>query len=142
MLMGQISLVLVCLFAGAALYINVAEQPARLVLDDRSLLAEWQPSYRRAAKMQAGLVVLSGGLGLAAAWLTHDWRWIVGAALMLINGPYTLLGIMPTNKLLQATAVERADATTRAMIKTWGQLHAGRTALGFAAILADLWALH
>ncbi|MGO9702918.1 MAG: DUF1772 domain-containing protein [Xanthobacteraceae bacterium] len=142
MLFGQITLVLVCLFAGAALYISVAEQPARLSLDDRSLLAEWRLSYRRAAKTQAGLVVLSGALGLAAAWLTHDWRWIVGAALILINGPYTLLGIMPTNKLLQATAAERADDASRAMIKRWGRLHAGRTALGFAAILADLWALH
>jgi len=141
MLVGQIALVLAAVFAGAALYITVAEQPARLMLDDRSLLAQWKPSYRRAAKMQGGLVVLSGVLGLLAAWQMNDWRWIVGAVLMLANGPYTLLGILPTNKLLNGIAIEHADSTSRAMIKTWGRMHLVRTVLGIAATLAYLWAL-
>jgi Domain of unknown function (DUF1772) len=129
MLIGQLTLALVSVFAGAALYISVVEQPARLVLDDKNLLAQWQASYRRAARMQAGLVVLSGALGLVTAWLTHDWRWIVGAATILTNGPYTLLGIMPINKYLNGVAVEEGDSTTRAMIKTWGRKHVVRVAL-------------
>ena len=141
MLAGQLALVLAAAFAGAALSINVAEQPARLGLDDFSLLREWKPSYTRGFAMQASLAVASGVLGLFAAWLTKDARWIVGATLMLANWPYTFFGIMPTNHKLAATAEDDAGPASRALIETWGRLHAVRTALGIAASLAYLWAL-
>jgi hypothetical protein len=142
MLAGQLALVTAAVFAGAALYVNVAEQPARLMLDDRALLAQWKPSYKRGFAMQASLAVISGALGLLAWWLTKDWRWIVGAALILANWPYTLLGIMPTNHKLYAISNERADAGSRTLIEGWGRLHANRTAMGLAAALAYLWALN
>lgn len=142
MLLGDLALTLAAAFAGAALYINIAEQPARLVLDDRSLLIQWRYSYRRAAKMQGGLVILAGGLGLVIAWETKDWHWIVGAALMLANGPYTLLAIIPTNKLLNGIAIEQVDSTSRAMITRWGRMHTARTLLGIAATAANIWALN
>ncbi len=142
MLAGQLALVTAAVFAGAALYINIAEQPARLMLDDRALLAQWKPSYQRGFAMQASLAVISGVLGLLAWWLTRDWRWIVGATLIIANWPYTLFGIMPTNHKLNAISNERADTVSRRLIEGWGRLHANRTALGFAAVIAYLWALN
>ena len=117
MLAGQLALMTAAWFAGAAVYVNVAEQPARLTLDDRALLTEWKPSYAHGLLMQASLAIISGLFGLLAWWLTKDWRWIAGAVLILANWPYTLLVIKPVNDRLNAIPNEQADAGSRAMIE-------------------------
>jgi len=140
MLFGQLALVLAAAFAGAAFYVTFAEHPARLTLDDSNLLKQWKPSYDAGYTMQATLAAASAVLGLFAAWSSRDWRWIVGAVLILANWPYTLIGIMPTNNRLKAIAETDAGPTSRALLVSWGRLHAVRTVLGIAATLAYLWA--
>ena len=130
MLVGHLALTLAAAFTGAAIYINIAEQPARLQLDDRSLLAEWKPAYKRGYIMQASLVVVGGVLGLVSFLSTLVWRWLLGAIVLLANWPYTIYVIMPTNHRLLDTPLDTATAETRQMIRQWGILHAGRSALG------------
>ncbi len=137
MLAGHLALTTAALFAGAAIYINVAEQPARLQLDDRALLTEWKPAYKRGFAMQAPLAIVSFLLGTLAAWQTGNWLWFIGGVLMVLNWPYTLLVIMPTNNRLMALDPE-ATPEIRALVKTWGHLHAVRSALGAAATLIFL----
>jgi hypothetical protein len=139
---GQLALIVAAIFTGAAIYINVAEQPARLSLDDRSLLAEWKPSYKRGFAMQATLAALGAGLAIIAYVAAGDWRWLVGSAVLLANWPYTFLGIMPTNNALMAIPPDAAGAEARRLIEKWGGLHAGRSTLGALATLIFLWALN
>ena len=141
MLAADLALVFAAVFAGAAIFVNVAEQPARLALDDPALLLEWQKSYDKAAPMQGGLALLAALLGFPGAWQLHDWRLAVGALLIIANWPYTLLVIKPTNDRLHAIKPEQANAETRQAIISWGHLHGGRSALGVAATLVFLWTL-
>jgi hypothetical protein len=140
MLVGQLALLAAALFSGAAFYITVVEQPARLGLDHRSLLMEWKPAYKRGTAMQAPLAVIGFALGLAAWWSTGHSGWMLGALLMIANWPVTFLAIMPTNDRLMLIEPAAAGPESRAMIEKWGLLHMARTALGLAASLAFLWA--
>ncbi len=133
MVAGLFALVTAAAFAGTAFYINVAEQPARLLLDDASLLRQWKPSYARGFAMQASLAVISALLGFLASWQLQDWRWSVAAVLMLANWPYTLLVMLPTNKRIEAWPPEQANSASRALVVSWGGMHAVRTALGLVA---------
>jgi len=89
--------------------------------------------------MQASLVVVGGVRGLVAFLSDLNWRWLLGALVLLVNWPYTILIIMPTNRRLRDTQADAATAETRRMIR-WGILHAGRSLLDFVATLVFLWA--
>jgi hypothetical protein len=138
MLAGQLALIVAAVFAGAAIYINVAEQPARLHLDDGALLNEWKPAYKRGAAMQAPLAVLGFLLGTFEAWQSGGFLWLIGAIVIILNWPWTLLVIMPiNNKLMDLDDLGAHSAATpdvRALVRTWGRRHAVRSALGLAAV--------
>ena len=140
MTFGLLALIASAIFGGAALYVNVAEQPARLHLDDHALLTEWKPSYKRGAAMQAPLALAGFLLGLLAWWQASLSAFLIGAIAIIAPWPWTLIVIKPINDALLATDPDKAGPQTRSLIVRWGTVHAVRTAMGALATAAFLWA--
>ncbi len=140
MLAGQLALIVAAFLTGPALYINFAEQPARLDLKPEAFLVQWKKAYARGYTMQASLVAIGTRRGLRAWVQTAGMAWLVGALSLLMNLPFTLIVIMPVNNALKAIDPANAPPESRALLQRWAALHAVRTALGFAATLVFLWA--
>ena len=134
MLQALLALTTAALFTGAAVYISIAEHPARLQLTESAALAQWQPSYKAAVPMQAGLALASALLGLWAWIDLGDPLFLVGALLIFAVIPFTLFVIMPTNNRMLGTAPDSAGAEARSLLVRWGKLHWVRNLLGLAAV--------
>jgi len=129
------------IFAGAALYINLVEQPARLSCGIHLAITEWRPSYKRGAVMQASLALAGSILALISWWIGKDAVWLLGGALLFAVIPFTLIVILPTNKELENEQLDVSSARAELLLRRWNVLHAVRTALGLAAFVIFLYAL-
>ena len=139
MFVDQLALACAVAFAAIALYVSFVEHPARLGLDDRAALAEWQPAYKGGALFQGSLALLGGALGFVSYALTSDWVWLLGSLVLLANWPYTLLVIKPVNDALLAMEPEAPAENARGLLTKWGRLHANRTVLGVVAAALFFW---
>jgi uncharacterized membrane protein len=126
------------LFAGAAVYINAVEHPARMSCGTALALTEWRPSYQRATLMQAPLAIV-GLLAAIGAWATGARgasMWLAGGLLLGAVVPFTLIVTLPTNKQLLDPAMDRDLDRAHLLLQRWNRLHAVRTALGLGAFAA------
>ena len=122
--------ILACtLFAGAAVYINLVEHPARLSCGTEIAARQWAPSYKRATVMQASLAIVAGFAGVFRWLQSGHVLWLCGAAAILAVVPVTLLVIFPTNKRLLEPGRNLGSDETRALLVAWGRLHAIRSVL-------------
>jgi hypothetical protein len=135
MIVEPLALAVAALFAGAAVYVSIAEHPTRMKLDDRAALAEWGPAYKRGFAMQASLAIVGFVLGFWAWRHTGHVHWLTGASILIAAWPYTMIVMMRTNKRLMTMVPAEAGPDSRALLKKWGQMHAIRTGLGLASVV-------
>lgn len=135
MLPGLLALTVAALFTGAALYILIAEQPARLLIPEPALLVQWRRAYHGGTAMQGSLAVAGFLCAALAWWLTGRFGFLAGGLVLVANWPYTLVVIRPVNRRLEAVAPSAAGPEVRALVERWGHLHAGRAGLGGLAVL-------
>lgn len=138
MLLAVVATLAAGLFAGAALYITVAEHPARLSTGPRAALTQWRPAYRRGAALQAPLAVVGTLAALAVWWLAGRASWLAGAVLLGSVVPFTLLVVARINTELQGDGLDPDSARTGELLVRWGRLHGVRTVLSLAAFAVFL----
>ena len=101
----------VCTFAcgvffGAAVYINLVEQPARISCGTNLAVTQWRPTYKRPTMVQVPLALI-GSLSAFIAWrLEGRAAWLVGGLLLLLVIPFTIVVILPTNKQLESQELD------------------------------------
>lgn len=135
MLLEIISTLSAGLFAGAAIYINLVEHPARMECGTVLAVTEFAPSYHKATRLQAGLAAV-GFLSATAAWFmgASVW-WLVGGIILVSVIPFTLIVIFPTNKKLLDSALDKSSDEAAKLLARWARLHAVRSVLSLIASL-------
>lgn len=123
------------LFAGAALYISLVEHPARMGLGTAIALAEFRPSYKRAAVMQATLAVIGASAAIGAYFLGRGISTLVAGIVLAIVVPWTLIAVMPTNLQLLDETRTATTADTDLLLRKWGRLHNVRTIASMLALV-------
>jgi hypothetical protein len=134
------------MFAGASFYLTTVEQPARMSLGASAALAEFRPSYQRAAPQQAALAIVCFVCGVWLALLTphltqhltQHWLWLLGGSLVGTVVPFTLIFIMPTNRLFLDDSKQLDARTLESLLVKWARLHAVRTVLSLLGFLVLL----
>jgi Domain of unknown function (DUF1772) len=139
MISGTLALAFAAAFTGASFYVNWVEQPARLKLDDAALLSEWGPSDSRGVALLVGLALLAAIAGFIAYFDTQDVRWAFGAIVMILSWPYAFFLMSPLDN--QVRSLRGGDvAAARALVRQWGIVESGLTAIGAVAVLVLVWA--
>ena len=134
MVLELLALLFTTAFATVAVYIAVVEHPARLAGETGAALAQWRPSYARAAVMQVGLA-LAGVASAIAAFMAGRSVWVlVGGLVLALVVPFTVVVIMATNKQLQDARRDGNTPGTRHLLERWGHLHWVRTAISLMAL--------
>ncbi len=137
---GLIALTFSAAFAGAAIYLNWVEQPARLDLDEEALLSEWGPSDSRGVALLLTFALISAVAGFIAFFETQDVRYVLGAVIALSSWLYAFFIMAPLNN--QILGLHGPDlAAARALVRQWGYVEVGFAAIGVLAVAVFLWIL-
>ncbi|NQZ29987.1 MAG: DUF1772 domain-containing protein [Oceanospirillaceae bacterium] len=112
---------------GVALTASIVVHPILLAVSKPTAIEVFKPFFDKTHIIVIVLSMLVSGIALVASFLSGHWSWFIISLLMHLNGPYTLIFMMPLNRRLMAEDVDpHSEQTSNDLIK-WGKLHAVRT---------------
>lgn len=149
LLLDQVAITATSLFCGAANYVSLVEQPARMQVPLREAARQFGKSYPRAALLQPFYTFSS-----CAASATRYWKTFPAVTLyrqsktmqqahlvnLVIMGGcllWTLVFMLPGNKALLA-AERKSAPCVKQLLQTWGWQHSLRSVASAAALFVLL----
>ena len=108
-------------------------------LDDQALLSEWGPSDSRGVSLLLALALVAAISGFAAYFETQDVRWAFGALVIIGSWLYAFFVMSPLDNQIRSLRGGEVSAA-RALVRQWGIVKSGLTAIGVVAVLIFLWA--
>ncbi len=138
---GLYAFAIAAAFLGAAIYIGLVEQPARLKLGARAMVREWVMSDHRGTILLTTLSLVSATLAFIQFRISGDVRWILGGLAILMSWPYEYYVLVPVSIWLHAVPPEKGAAPARTLMRDWGLLEWGYALIGLVACCAFAWAL-
>lgn len=114
---------------GVALTASMVVHPILITITKTTAIELFKPFFDKTHIIVLVLSILVSCIALAASFISGYWSWFIISLIMHLNGPYTLIFMMPLNRRLMAEDVDpHSEQTSNDLVK-WGKLHALRTAL-------------
>jgi len=131
--MTDLLILLILFFMGAqfgiALTATVIVHPILVMAKKVTAIEVFKPFFDKTHIWVLVLSIIVTLLALAYSLMTGHWWWFGISMLMHLNGPYTILFMMPLNRRLMDENVDPLSEQTASDIRKWGGLHLVRTIL-------------
>lgn len=131
--MTDLLILLILFFMGAqfgiALTATVIVHPILVMAKKVTAIEVFKPFFDKTHIWVLVLSIIVTLLALAYSIMTGQWWWFGISMLMHLNGPYTILFMMPLNRRLMDENVDPLSEQTASDIQKWGGLHLVRTIL-------------
>ena len=121
---------------GVALTASVIIHPILVMIDKIVAIEVFKPFFDKTHILVLILSIFITMLALVYSIFTGNLWWVGVSLLLHLNGPYTLLFMMPINKRLMDKNVDAGSEKTAEDFKKWGELHLVRTVLNGIIFLA------
>jgi hypothetical protein len=132
MMASMVAIVASALYTGAAWYITFVEHPAQLACPTEIARKQWALSVNKSPRY-AAVSLFGVAAGFLQGHLAFTSLWTYGSLTLLAVLPFTIIAILPGQRLLAPSAEAHDPAVVRSLLERWGRRQAVRTVLGATA---------
>jgi len=128
--MTNLLIILIILIVGTLFGVAFASyfivHPILKEVKQTTAIEVFKPFFDKTHITMLTMSIIVSILALILSIISGNWWWFGVSLLMHLNGPYTLIFMMPTNRRLMAEDVDPYSKQTKSDLLNWGNLHAVR----------------